>query len=202
MHVEDCICELAAPLSLATRVALVMHRRETKKPTNTGRLAELSIAGTRRFVRGHREDPADLTELLDPDRRVWLLFPRDDARVVTPADVAADRRPVTLVVPDGTWPQARRAVAREPVLAEAPAYLPPPGPRTTYGLRKEHVEGGLATFEAIVRMLAVIEGDDVADQLQRWFDVMVARMTARRRGGAPEPWDTPDHRPASSDVVD
>lgn len=183
MYVEDCICGLFEPLALSTQVALVLHRRETKKPTNTGRLAELALEGTRRLVRGHQDEPADVSVLVTPERRAWLLFPREDAAVVSRAEVEADPRPITLVVPDGTWPQARRCVRREPVLSSMPCVLPPPGPPTRYRLRREHVEGGLATFEAIARVLGVIEGAEVQSRLEAWFDAMVERMLARRPPG-------------------
>ena len=185
MYVEDCICGLYPKLDLSTRVALVLHRRETHKPPNTGRLAELSMEGTRRFVRGHQDAPVDLREVLDVRRRTWRLFPREDAQVVPSAMVEEDDRPITLVVPDGTWPQARRCVRREPVLAALPCVLPPPGAPTRYRLRKEHVEGGLATFEAIARVLGVVEGEAVQARLEAWFEAMVERMLARRPPGPP-----------------
>jgi DTW domain-containing protein YfiP len=180
LRLDDCVCGFAPPQSLRTEVALVTHRRELSKPTNTGRLALLALTRSRLLVRGHQEDPADLTSLVAAERRTWLLFPRDDARALTAADVQADPRPITLVVPDGTWAQARRAVRREPVLASIPAFLPPDGPATRYGLRREHVDGGLSTFEAIVRALTVIEGPAVGAELQRWFDAAVGRQHARR----------------------
>ncbi len=163
---------------------LVLHHREAAKPSNTGRLALLRLANAARYVRGRQGAPVDLGELADPDRRPLLLFPDDDAPVLDLELVAADDRPVTLVVPDGTWPQARRTAKREPLIAPLPRVRPPPGPATRYRIRREHVPGGLATAEAIARAFGVLEGPDVRREIERVFDLMVARTLVTRGG----PW--------------
>ena len=180
LHLEDCLCGWRAPLAIDTHVALVLHRREVKKPTNTGRLAELALTNRSLFVRGHEDDAPALERLNDPTRRLCVLFPREDAVVLTPEWRERDPRPVTLIVPDGTLGQARRAVRREPVLSAAEAVVPPDGAPTRYRLRREHVDGGLATFEAVARALWVLESPDVQAVLEAWFDAFVERSLARK----------------------
>lgn len=168
------------PLHTATRLALVIHRREVDKPTNTGRIGLLALRNAVMFVRGHEDAPADLSALDDPARRLFLLFPREDAVVLTPELIASDPRPITLAVPDGSWAQTRRCARREEVLARAVAVLPPDAGPTRYLLRHEHVEGGLGTGEAIARAFAVLEGQAVGDAIQRLFDLQVSRTLATR----------------------
>ena len=181
MHVEACFCAEVSPLETATRLVVVMHRRELHKPSNSGRLALMLMQNSALEIRGG--DPPDLAKHASTERRTLLLFPRDDARILTPELLAEDPRPVTLFVPDGTWSQARRAVNREPVLAAAEAVLPPPGAPTRYLLRKEHVDGGLGTGEAIARALRILEGDATADALERLFDLLVERTFSTYSGG-------------------
>lgn len=184
MHTALCICDELTLRPTRTRVALVMHHREVKKSTNTGRLALLMLENSVCFVRGRAEEPADLSELGDPSRRNFVLFPREDAVELTPGLVASDPRPVTLIVPDGTWGQARRAVRREPALRAATAVLPPDDGPTRYRLRDEPIEGGLGTAEAIARALGVLEGAEVRRELERVFDLMVERtLDTRQRPG-------------------
>ncbi len=180
MHVGLCICDAMDPIATRTRLALIIHRREVWKSTNTGRIGLLALSNAQVFVRGDADAPADLAPLGDPSRRLLLLFPREDAVVLTPELVAADPRPVTLAVPDGSWTQARRCARREAVLAGAPAVLPPDVGPTRYRLRHEHVEGGLGTGEAIARAFAVLEGAEVGEAIQRLFDLQVARTLATR----------------------
>ena len=180
MHEELCLCAEMTPLHTATRLALVIHRREVDKPTNTGRIGLLALRNAVMFVRGHEDAPADLSALDDPARRLFLLFPREDAVVLTPELIASDPRPITLAVPDGSWAQTRRCARREEVLARAVAVLPPDAGPTRYLLRHEHVEGGLGTGEAIARAFAVLEGQAVGDAIQRLFDLQVSRTLATR----------------------
>jgi DTW domain-containing protein YfiP len=180
MHSALCLCAEVPMIDVSTRVVLVMHRREVKKTSNTGRLALLAMADCELHVRGHPDRPADLSTIERPDRRMLLLFPRDDAVVLTRDLVAADPRPITLVVPDGTWGQARRAVRRESVLASTPAIGLPQGPPSRYRLRRPIWEGCLATAEAIARALGVIEGPHVQRQLERLLDIMVERTLSTR----------------------
>lgn len=191
MHVEQCFCDELRPMETATKLALVMHRREEKKPTNTGRIGLLALAHSELFVRGHADAPADLSTLVTPERRLLLLFPREDAVPLTSEFVAGDPRPITLIVPDGTWSQARRCVQREPVLAAATAVIPPEGPETRYRLRTEHVPGGLGTGEAIARAFGVLEGPEVQAELERIFDLQVERTLATRQPPVGTPNATP-----------
>ncbi|MFT6400023.1 MAG: DTW domain-containing protein YfiP [Bradymonadia bacterium] len=180
MHVERCICEALTPIESPTKLAVVMHRREVKKSTNTGHLALKCLSDSELFVRGYPEAPADLSTLENPGMTTLLLFPREDAVILTPEFVASLRRPLTLIVPDGTWAQARRMVKREAVMANAIAVLPPPGAKTEYQLRHEHVDGGLATAEAIARAFGALDGLGPQEHIERAFRLMVAGTLASR----------------------
>lgn len=174
-------------MATRTRLALILHQREWKKSTNTGRVALHALENAHHFLRGVPEAPLDLGALEDPERRLLLLFPREDAVPLSPAVVAADPRPVTLIVPDGNWSQARRVVRREPLLARTPAVVPPPGPPTRYRIRDETTDEGMATAEAIARALGVLEGPAVQAEIERLFDLMVSRTLATRIGGLESP---------------
>lgn len=181
LHVELCLCDRIPRLEVRrTSVVLVMHRRELHKPTNTGRLALLTLSDAHLALRGRQGEVLDLTPYAGPERRSLVLFPREDAVPLDAALLDADPRPLTLFVPDGTWAQARRVVRRDPILQAATAVLVPPGPPTRYRLRREHQLGGLATAEAMARALRVIEGDHVADGLEALFELMIERSLATR----------------------
>jgi DTW domain-containing protein YfiP len=135
-------------------------------------------------VHGHREQPVDLRDLHGGDRRVLALFPTDDAQPLSEALVHADRRPITLVVPDGSWRQASKASRRIPGLADAEQVTLPPGPPSRYRLRREPKHGGLATFEAIARVLGIVESPAVQVELEAFFELMVETTLATRQVSA------------------
>ena len=172
----DCICALVPALAPRTRVALLVHYREARKPTNTGLLAARALAGSTIGIIGDRDRPLELP-IVRPGERGALLFPADDAVPIT--EVAAD----VLVVPDGNWRQASKLRARVPGLAELPCVTLPDAPPTAYRLRAQPRTGGLATLEAIAHALRVLEGERgpaIADALLALMRAMVERTLASR----------------------
>ncbi len=93
---------------------------------------------------------------------------------------------MTLLVPDGTWSQARRIAQREPDARGAELVRLPPGPPTRYGLRRNPREGTVSTFEAVARALGVLEGAEGAElaaRLLETFDRFVDRALRVRAHG-------------------
>ena len=176
MHASLCVCALVPRLQTRTRLVLVIHRYEDRKPTNTGRLAASSLVNSEIVVRGHRptDDAAPESPLVFPaGAQPVLLYPADDA--VPLAQFADAAAPVVLVVPDGNWRQAGKMRKRVPGLAAVPCVSLPAGAPTAYRLRFEPQKGGLATLEAIARAFGVLEGPAVEEALLVPFRAMVER---------------------------
>jgi DTW domain-containing protein YfiP len=87
---------------------------------------------------------------------------------------------VALVVPDGTWKQARKMTKRIAWLGELPRVVVPPGPPSLYGVRRTDKPGALSTMEAVARAYGVLEGAEVQEELERAFRVLVARLLYSR----------------------
>ena len=161
-----------------------MHSSELTKPSATGPLALQSLVNGELFVHGKRGVQVDLNPLFDVGRRVLLLYPSDDALPLAEVVAQGDPRPVTLVVPDGNWGQARRAARRVPGTGRAEKVVLPAGLPTEWGIRLETKEGGLATFEAIARALGILEGQAVEAKLMALFR-RVVHETWQMRGAPP-----------------
>lgn len=172
-----CFCAELPRLAVRTRVVVVMHRREAITSTNTGRLAASMLSGARVRVYGRRDEAAP--EPLPEGRRL-ALFPREGARVLVPEDAAGE--PPVLLVPDGTWSQARRLLRRDGDLDVAELVTLPPAAPTRYRLRRHAREGALCTLEAIARALGVLEGAKIEEQLIEVLDRFVERSLAARAG--------------------
>ncbi|MCU0684175.1 MAG: DTW domain-containing protein [Polyangiaceae bacterium] len=191
LHRVLCVCSLLPRLETRTRLVLFVHRLEARKSTNTGRLAALCLNNSAIVLRGDEARP-DEPFACDPGTQPLFLFPHPGARPL--ASAAAGDRPVTLVVPDGTWRQASKVQKRVPGLDALPCVtLPSEGP-STYRLRRRPHEDGLSTLEAIARALGVLEGEAVRRELERVFLVAVERTLWSRgqldasevAGGIPE----------------
>lgn len=183
MHVRLCLCELIQPLELATRVVVLTHSSDERKPTNTARLAALMLTNSEIRLRGRRGAPLETDDLLAPERLNLLLYPVPDSVTLRKEDVEGGR-PVTLIVPDGTWRQARRMRGRIPGLRDVPCVQLAPGPPSRFRLRHQVEPDRISTFEAIARALGELEGPAVRAQLEAIFEVMVER-TLWTRGQLP-----------------
>jgi RluA family pseudouridine synthase len=183
MHEERCLCEHIPQLDLRTRLALVMHHREARKTTATGPLALAALANSELHIHGRRDAPLDLHHLHGgggEERRVLVLFPSETARPLSRALLDEDPRPITLVVPDGSWRQASRIPKRVPGLELAERVTLPAGPSSRWGIRRETKAAGLATLEAIARAFGILEAPTVQCQLEELFSRMVEATFAGR----------------------
>jgi DTW domain-containing protein YfiP len=170
LHRSLCLCALCPRVPTRTRVVLLMHQLELRKPTNTGRLAARCLPGSAIVVRGG-EGPIDSSPWTAAAAPV-LLYP-------DPAAEPLERwrgspHPVTLLVPDGTWRQAARTRHRLPGLAAVPCARLPGSTPSIYRLRAGR-PGQLSTLEAIARALGVLEGPEVEAPLLHILRVMVDR---------------------------
>jgi DTW domain-containing protein YfiP len=199
MHQSLCVCALIPRVETRTRVLLVIHRFEYRKPTNTGRLAIECLPNSEVLVRGREAQPS-APFVPPPGSDPVLLFPHEDA--VPLSRWAASPRPVTLVVPDGTWRQASKVRRRLPGLESVSCVTLPAGEPSAYRLRTEAHGYGLATIEAIARALDILEGPHAREGLERVFRAMVDRTlwargmieTADVAGGVPEGAERHDPR--------
>ena len=203
MHQSLCICALIPRIETRTRLVLVIHRYEDRKPTNTGRLAAECLVNSEIHLRGHEDMPSAPIRW-DEGAQPLLLFPHEDA--VPISDYAASPRPVVLIVPDGNWRQASKVRKRVPGLEGVPCVTLPAGPPSLYRLRAEAHGTGLATIEAIARALGIVEGPvvgpDVQARIEHVFLAMVERTlwtrgdvdTADVTGGVPEGAERHDPR--------
>ncbi len=165
-----CLCGEVVAQAVRTRVVLLTHRAERRKSTNTGRLVALAVQGVEVRLRGEL-DPSLRQPL--PEGRRLLLFPHPEARELTAEDGRGE--PVVLLVPDGTWNQARRILRRDPDACDAEPVTLPPGAPSRYGLRQAPREGALSTLEAVARALGLLEGQEIEQGLTAILDAFVER---------------------------
>lgn len=200
MRRELCLCESIPALTIMTKVIVVISHREILVPTNTGRLAAQALTNSAILIHGANSTGAtacDLTPHLRPGRQALLLYPGDDAELLTPGLVQRYGGQVDLVVPDGNWRKTSKMRRRIPGMVDLPTVRLAPGAPSAYRVRKETKSEGLATIEAIARALGVIEGHGqgqsqghgegsatpaIQHALEDLMRIMVERTMASRSG--------------------
>jgi DTW domain-containing protein len=152
-----CYCKGITPIATRTRVILLQHPRERHVAIGTAHMARICLesaalyrglewAGSRALERAHD----------DPTRPPVLLYPGEGAQDLAHAPPPG---PVTLVVVDGTWTQARHVIERNPVLQALPRYSFTPAAPSEYRIRQEPSVECVSTIEALAHVLGLLEGD-------------------------------------------
>jgi DTW domain-containing protein len=159
-------------------VVFLRHASERDRLSNTGHWAALALAGSAVVEQGVPNAPLDTAGLAGPG--TWLLYPSPHP---PPAGSGPPRR---LVVPDGTWPQARRMVQRVPQLWALPR-LSLPSPAVVPRLRRP-LAGGMSTLEAVAAALRSLGEESAAAGLETLLADGVALATRLR--GTPERLDS------------
>jgi DTW domain-containing protein YfiP len=188
MRRDLCFCALVRPVLSKIRVLLVVHRGEAQKPTNTARLIKLVMPAAEIRYYGLSHERLDIGAEISGDTTPLVLFPEPSAPVLDSSYLAGGTRPITLIVPDGTWKQARKITHRLQSLSGIQRVRLAPGSLSRYGLRRNQTPGGLCTIEAVSHAFRVLEEDEAAEQLDRYLSLLVervrwARQTSQEYGG-------------------
>jgi DTW domain-containing protein YfiP len=177
-----CYCSALTTLETTTRVVILQHPRERRMPIGTARMASLCLPQARLHVGVQwDDDPALASALSDPSRPAILLYPGPGAR-----DVLADppAGPVTLIVIDGTWTQAKNVVRDNAVLQALPRYaFEAPEPSQYGDVRREPSVECVSTIEALMYVLGALEGDAarfraLLEPMRRMIDAHLAAQAA------------------------
>jgi DTW domain-containing protein YfiP len=170
-----CYCAHVTRLETRTRVVILQHPRERHVPINTARIAKLCLPDAEIRVG---------TSFDAPFEDAALLWPADDA-----IDVAEMRTgaPLTLVVVDGTWWQAKKLVRASPALRALPRVAFRPHAPSEYRIRREPREEYVSTIEALAHVLGVLEGapDRFAAMLTPFRAMVDAQLAYAERFASP-----------------
>lgn len=167
-----CVCASIERVANRTGILVLQHPRERLHAIGTVRFARLGL----RHVRVRSCVPGtDASTPLPP--RTALLYPAPGA-----PDLAAlprSEHPRHLVILDGTWTHARKMYATQTWLHALPQVGLTPAEPSRYRLRREPLPHYVATLEAIVAALRILEPEvDGLDALLRSFAAMIDRQAA------------------------
>lgn len=171
-----CICDREPRIDTKIPLHLVIHFKETKRPSNSGLLAARCIKPSYVYKRG---DPSLKSADVDfklGETQPLLLFPAPGAVLLSQEYAQSFSKPVSLIVPDGNWNQASRMPKRIASLKDVPRVVLPLGEEPEFRLRREDAKPeGLSTLDAIARAYKLLGEDHVHDELLKIFRIMAIR---------------------------
>ena len=171
MQHAHCICSCIPTVHSQVEFVVVRHWKERSKPSNTARLADLAMPSVTVVDYGASGTTWDPTTLLVP--RPALLFPDPEAP-------SADYTPQTVIVVDGSWPQARKLVNKIPGMKALPRLRIDPPDNAPIRMRTPPIAEGMSTIEAIAAALDSLEGTGAGDPLRALFQTAVQSTIAAR----------------------
>ena len=176
-----CYCAALPQIETRTRVVILQHPRERDMPIGTARMASLCLPNAELHV-GVRwdESPALAAALADLARPPVLLYPGPGAKDILREPPAG---PVTLVVVDGTWSQAKTVVRDNPILHALPRYAFAAPEPSQYRIRKEPKAEYVSTIEALMYCLGALEGrpDEMRSLLAPLNAMVDAQLAAQAK---------------------
>jgi DTW domain-containing protein YfiP len=187
-----CYCASLPRLETRTKVVILQHPRERDVAIGTARMASLCLPSAELHVGVRWNEHAALGRALaDPARPPILLYPGEGAKDILREPPPG---PVTLVVVDGTWTQAKNVVRDNPVLQALPRYAFVAPEPSHYRIRKEPSDEYVSTIEAVMHVLGALEGDParfraLLDPFHAMVDAQLAwqQRTPRARWRRPRP---------------
>ncbi len=176
-----CLCSLIPELKLETYLTLVIHAKELKRTTNSGRLAIHAMPNSQMIVRGAKDDAEHSPiSILRAGYHPLLFFPADDAIELSEEFVRNLKRPVQLIVPDGNWRQASKVHSRISELASVTRVKISTPNEGQVHLRAEHRPEGMSTLEAIARAIGILESREAEQKLLMLYSEKLIRTILGR----------------------
>lgn len=181
LNSELCICSQIKKIKVSTKLLLVIHAKELKRTTNSGRIAVAALENSELLIRGQIGNPLELTSVLTEEYESILFFPTEDAVELSEDFITQIKKPIQLIVPDGNWRQASKVAVRHKEFSQLKKVMIKEKNLAQFHLRKETSEFGMSTLEAIAKAFGVIEGPDIEKQLQALYQLKL-KNTLKGRG--------------------
>ena len=174
-----CICAGFRPLTCPFELDVLIHERESARPTSTGRLINRVFPASRGHVFQH-DFSLSRAAIVRPNRVLWILHPQGEP---LPAGGPPDDLQVLLL--DGSWREATRMMHGAENWGRT-INLPMRGP-SRYLLRDHQGAGQYSTIEALLFLLDAFGLTKEHAHLRLQFDLHVyAGLRARGRQAAAE----------------
>lgn len=176
VSVLHCICAHRPKPTSQFASALLMHRNEILKPSNTGKLIADIVENTSVFLWQRNEpDKALLTLINDNNYQPLLIFPLTHAVEEQPrfdSEKVSEKVPLFIFI-DATWRDARRIYHKSPYLHDIPILSLK---QTIHSFESQYArqpekKGQFSTAEAAASAFDLLGFKYEAQLTQAWYDV-------------------------------
>ena len=169
-----CICDAALPIINPIKVDVLMHFRESNRPSSTGKLIGRLVSNADVHV-WRKERRLSVSEVQKPDRELVILHPCGQLHETLPSP---EKTQVVLL--DGSWRETT-VMAHATTCWGVNMSLPMAG-RSRFWLRAQQDESRFSTAEALARFYELNDDLESAKSLRLQLDLHVfAGLLSRGR---------------------
>lgn len=141
----------------------------------------MSLSNSFKFERGHKHEYLTEDFIAEDQYQPLYLYPSEEAAELKAEYLESFDKPINLIVPDGTWRQAKKIHLREPLIEGIPHVKITPSQQSLYTLRRQKYEFGLCTFEAIAEAFKILEDEEIYRKLMDNFKIFLAAHHKNRQ---------------------
>ena len=182
---ETCYCHKISSFKSYPEFVLLLHSKERKMKTNTGRIVSLSIENSHMFEGLDFGCDTRLNKILDdPKRQNYVLFPGENSIRIDQKETCnklqekwkKERKLPTFIIIDGTWANAKKMLRLNPKLKELPFISFVPSEKSNFRIRRQPMDLCYSTIETTHYLLSLFEKDNPSNKLDSLlvaFDYMV-----------------------------
>lgn len=157
-----CICHKLQSGFSQINLTFITHFRERHLSSNTVNLVLQTLPENSHVTYyGEKDHPIEASRIFSQERMNYFLYPDEEAIPLDKLSIPRDQE-VNLIVPDGTWTQAKKVKRRNSFLHEVQSVKLPENLEltSTYQLRQQTESTRFCTLEAVAYALAYLEKDE------------------------------------------
>ncbi|MCC6276634.1 MAG: DTW domain-containing protein [Oligoflexia bacterium] len=174
IRTDLCFCSEIPEIESSIRISLVLHHRDYYRPTNTGRVACLALKNSQVISYGGPGVDGLANLEIREDEPTFCLFPSEQSVGLSEHFEKSKCSSMHLIVPDGSWRQARRIAKRIVERFKIPVVRLGSVSNTELKIRHQAVEDRISTMEAIALGLQEL-GVQEASKLCLVSQIMASR---------------------------
>jgi DTW domain-containing protein YfiP len=164
---ENCFCGDLRPVDTGVKFVFLMHPHEAyRQKTGTGRLAALSLTGSRIIIGRDFDANPEVRELIaDPSFFPMVLYPGKDASMAESFrfSEAMERRTLLIFLIDATWTEARKMMHRSESLRALPRLSFSRAYRSSFSIKTQPQAHCLSTIESSYYLVKELQKAGVCD---------------------------------------
>ncbi len=164
---DNCFCDDLRPVETGVKFIFLMHPHEAyRQKTGTGRLAALSLTGSRIIIGRDFDANPEVRELIeDQSFFPMVLYPGKDASMAEsyPFSAAMGERTLLVFLIDATWTEARKMMHRSENLRALPRLSFSRAYRSRFSIKTQPQEHCLSTIESAYYLVKELQRAGVCD---------------------------------------